>query len=578
MAIFDSGLSNVSILIDVPFPSNVVSGPGVEVNKTNAVWSVQLDFPDLVENTSLTTPSSYYLAMWDTALARYEKVRADNFIAGTTGLDQRSPIGDANYSVLISDRYVGLTAALTAVRTITLPASSTVPPGRLVTIQDEVGGLSDTAWHSVVPTGADTINGGAAWINKTRYGAVTFRANGSNAWNLDVLWQRSPVADAAYTATQGDAVIAYTSLSAARTVTLPAASAYPRGQRLTVIDESGSCSATNTITVNRAGADTINGATSQVISLAYGYLALESDGASRWTIVDSATVPVGQLSGVLGGAQGGTGLTEAPPMNCGVLSLSTNISFNFKPKNGDLIKIAGQLYQIPSGGITGTTITSMFKEGVAAQALSASTFYYLYCFNNGGVLTADASTTGYIIDTTVGNVGVAIKAGFTTRTLIGAIYVDASGHLNDADASRTLISWFNRQPKRLQNAFTATRSTTSTSLVEVNSEIRCNFIIWADDALKIAFNGYAANATANDAVLSAIGIDGTTIGATTISLFTTAGFGQPIAVSEVRTGISEGAIHYATAIGAVSAGTGNWQKATSITGEAEPTLSGFING
>lgn len=99
---------------------------------------------------------------------------------------------------------------------------------------------------------------------------------------------RTAVADANYTALASDRTIAYSAITAACTVTLPAANAYPTGTRLVVFDESGSCSATNAIRISRAGSDTIDGAASAVISMAYGYLALQSNGAGKWTIVNQA--------------------------------------------------------------------------------------------------------------------------------------------------------------------------------------------------------------------------------------------------------------------------------------------------
>ncbi len=92
-----------------------------------------------------------------------------------------------------------------------------MPPGRQLVLQDEVGGVSPAFYHSIVPTGTDTINGGASWLQKTKRGGVVFRSNGSNAWNVLILEERTPVADAPYVATFGDSLIAYTSLSAART-------------------------------------------------------------------------------------------------------------------------------------------------------------------------------------------------------------------------------------------------------------------------------------------------------------------------------------------------------------------------
>jgi hypothetical protein len=292
MGFFDSGSPSITVAVDVLFPSNVVSGPGVAVDKTNAVWSVGLDYVDLTENTSISTPSGYFVAVWDAALARYEKVRLDNLNLPTL-VDFRAPLSDANYAASVNDRYLGLTATLTAIRTITLPGAATVPPGRQLVLQDEVGGVSQAFYHSIVPTGTDTINGGASWLQKTKRGGVVFRSNGSNAWNVLILEERTPVADAPYVASFGDSVIAYTSLSAARSVTLPAAAAYPVGKRLTIVDESGNCSSTFTIGILRAGSDTINGAASISIALPYGFVALESDGVSKWTIVDADTTQAG---------------------------------------------------------------------------------------------------------------------------------------------------------------------------------------------------------------------------------------------------------------------------------------------
>ena len=62
--------------------------------------------------------------------------------------------------------------------------------------------------------------------------------------------------------------------------------------RLAVVDKSGSVSATNTITLARAGTDTIDGATSAVISTPRGYLEIESNGSNAWTILNQCPMPL----------------------------------------------------------------------------------------------------------------------------------------------------------------------------------------------------------------------------------------------------------------------------------------------
>lgn len=103
---------------------------------------------------------------------------------------------------------------------------------------------------------------------------------------------RTTFSNADAVATAADVYLAQVgTLSAARTVTLPAANAVPAGYQIVVADESGSPTDTNTITVQRAGADTINGLTSVVIKLAYGALRFVSDGTSKWTVLGLQRIP-----------------------------------------------------------------------------------------------------------------------------------------------------------------------------------------------------------------------------------------------------------------------------------------------
>ncbi|MGD0762099.1 MAG: hypothetical protein ABR929_02720 [Roseiarcus sp.] len=153
--------------------------------------------------------------------------------------------------------------------------------------------------------GSDNFNfkvspNGSTWTTAIALDATTGVATLAN--------QRTAVSDAAYSALVTDRLIAYTALTAARVVTLPGAANYPPGQSLTIADESGACSATKTITVARAGSDTINGATSAVIATAYGYICLESNGSNAWTIVDSGGAFVGDS-----GSGGYAGMVPTPP-------------------------------------------------------------------------------------------------------------------------------------------------------------------------------------------------------------------------------------------------------------------------
>lgn len=97
---------------------------------------------------------------------------------------------------------------------------------------------------------------------------------------------RVSVSDANYALSLPYSIVAYAAITAARTVSLPATTSYASGQRLLVIDESGACSATKTITLSANGTDKIDNAATAVISQPYGYIEIEANGSGKWTISD----------------------------------------------------------------------------------------------------------------------------------------------------------------------------------------------------------------------------------------------------------------------------------------------------
>ena len=96
--------------------------------------------------------------------------------------------------------------------------------------------------------------------------------------------QRTPVADSNYTILPTDRYVGITAITAARAFILPAASSVNAGQALTIADESGLVSGALQVTLTRAGADTVSGATGLVMSSPYQVLVLYSDGVSKWTL------------------------------------------------------------------------------------------------------------------------------------------------------------------------------------------------------------------------------------------------------------------------------------------------------
>jgi hypothetical protein len=174
---------------------------------------------------------------------------------------------------------------------------------------------------------------------------------------------RTPISDVAYTVLTADRLVAYTTLTAARVITLPAASAYPTGTQLLIIDESGSCSVTKTLTVNAAATDRIDGSVSAVVNEAYGYIEIESNGVGAWTISGQGFMPASvNLAAAAHGASiqmqvleqtvnlsgASTNASVPIPANCIVLAVGARVLTAITGPTSYQIGISGNLSQFGS--------------------------------------------------------------------------------------------------------------------------------------------------------------------------------------------------------------------------------------
>lgn len=181
--------------------------------------------------------------------------------------------------------------------------------------------------------GSSGSGGGVASFN-TRTGAVTLTSGdvsgvsgllGGNNLNDVTSAPQSRInlgidvgtghGDSAYTMAAVDRFV-YTNaaFTAARIWTLPAASSYSTGEVLYVQDVQGTVTGTNTLTVSRAGSDTINGsASSVVLNAAFSGLAFISDGNSKWTVFAVNWPIVATSHFFITGWNPRTGYTSAQP-------------------------------------------------------------------------------------------------------------------------------------------------------------------------------------------------------------------------------------------------------------------------
>jgi hypothetical protein len=251
-------------------------------------------------------------------------------------------------------------------------------------------------------------------------------------------------------------------------------------------------------------------------------------------------------------AQAKSNIAVGAVAQCILSKVSTNIVLS--PKNGNLLTIAGVQYAIPAAGVS-----------LPATGLTAGTLYYIYAFMSSGTMTLEASTTAHSTDTTTANsIGMEYKTGDTSRTLVGMVRPIAGPAFADTTAQRFVRSYFNSPPLALSGAFTANRSTSSTSFVEVNTEIRCEFLSFVNEVVSATIAAIGTHATSGENIHAAVGFDGATAeeGGVWVSE-PVANFQIPIFAKAEKGGLTEG-YHYATLLGKTSTGTANYMGSATV--------------
>lgn len=327
-----------------------------------------------------------------------------------------------------------------------------------------------------------------------------------------------------YTAVLNDnnAVLRFT---AAATLQLTAVATLVANWHVTVVADGGD------VTVDPNASELIDGATTIVIPNGYSALIISNGSAfftnKMWSIVQpKATMTFGQCRLSLSG---------------GNLLLSRF--------NGQLLTINGVHYSIPSAGIT-----------LAPSGLTPATLYYIYAYMNSGTMTLEASTTASAVDSTT---GIRIKNGDATRTLVGMAYPETGPVFTDTLAKRFVRSWYNDNGVALFNNFTANRQRASTTFAELNTEIRCEFLVWSGEVVDAVATGNAINGAAGDGTRSALAFGTTTPASAVepngaISLMGSTDI-VPFSAKALKSGLTEG-YNYVTLFGAIQTGpsTSTW--------------------
>ncbi len=199
---------------------------------------------------------------------------------------------------------------------------------------------------------------------------------------------------------------------------------------------------------------------------------------------------------------------------------------------------------IPADGVT-----------LAPTGLTANTIYYIYAAMSGGNMVLEASTTGHTQDP---RNGVEVKLGDASRTLVGMARPIAGPAWADSVTQRFVISWYNRRALRLEKSFSGSRSTSSSSWVELGSEIRVECLQW--EQIDIWCDAMAQNSTVGQTVNTAVFDDTGNFECSTSAHSPVANY--QVAESCHGLGPTNEGYHYFTVKCSVSGGTGTWVSTT----------------
>lgn len=234
-----------------------------------------------------------------------------------------------------------------------------------------------SAWTTLAPSAGMLVNSGTtpSWLAfpvslaKGGSGQITAAlARTSAGFNIDSYTGHG---DSVYTIASTDRTVGTSAtLTAARSWTMPAASAVNAGQEITVADFAGGVSSVNTLTIQPSGSDTINGGSSVVIRNAFDGYRLRSDGVSKWS---AATISSGGSSSLgiktpadYGAACDGT-TDDSTSIQSWLTAISGNAFIGLVPAGKTCIINA--LFQVSSGTtIYGYGATLKLKNSGAANS------------------------------------------------------------------------------------------------------------------------------------------------------------------------------------------------------------------
>lgn len=174
----------IKLKTGVKLPASMAEGPGIDIARSNGIYTIGFDYPSLTNNAGIPDPTIYTIVIYNKSTLQYEEAQLDQ-VRSTTVAAVRTPRGDADYTILTTDRVVALTDALTAPRNWVLPTG--LVGGTRISGIDEVGGISSTNTLTFTATGAETINGASSFVLNAPFAGVDFIYDGTSKWTVELV-------------------------------------------------------------------------------------------------------------------------------------------------------------------------------------------------------------------------------------------------------------------------------------------------------------------------------------------------------------------------------------------------------
>lgn len=226
-------------------------------------------------------------------------------------------------------------------------------------------------------------------------------------------------------------------------------------------------------------------------------------------------------------------------------------------------------------GVSNWSVFALSADlSIALGTLTSGLPYDVFCYNNAGTPTLEIdawSSSTARATALVYQDGIYVKSGVTTRRWLGTFLTTSATTTEDSAANRFLFNANNQVPRAL-NRPDSTRTTTYTSLTELNASgktCRGSFINGSPHTITVwagAYAAYVGDSTAAS-IFIAVG-SGTTGGATAayemgISAPTTGYSYTLLAPMVPLSGMASG-LNYFTVMAAVSTGTGSFNSPQSV--------------